>query len=176
MFLLSWYFSYFYFDFSWLQYFAVLIMLPRLGSEKLPLIKNTRSDNVVSNMFYPDERGIQALFSSSFFVCCLTQITCINSRSTSHKAFFVKFKDFIIIITSWIRYCTVDGVGRISYGHCLYYASPFCSITCILFPQSIFFISFSICFFHVCFGLPLLPLTSNFKAFAITFSSSFLKT
>ena len=32
----------------------------------------------------------------------------------------------------------VDGVGRISYGHCLYHASPFCSITCILFHQSIF--------------------------------------
>ena len=46
------------------------------------------------------------------------------------------------------------------------------------FPSPFFFISFSTCFFHVCFGLPLplLPLTSNFKAFTITFSSSFLKT
>ena len=45
------------------------------------------------------------------------------------------------------------------------------------FPSPFFFISFSTCFFHVCFGLPLplLPLTSNFKAFTITFSSSFLK-
>ena len=32
----------------------------------------------------------------------------------------------------------VDGVGRISYGHCLYHSSPFRSITCILFPKSIF--------------------------------------
>ena len=32
----------------------------------------------------------------------------------------------------------VDGVGRITYGHCLYHVSPFRSITCILFPQSIF--------------------------------------
>ena len=46
------------------------------------------------------------------------------------------------------------------------------------FPSPLFFISFSTCFFPVCFGLPLplLPLTSNFKAFTITFSSSFLKT
>ena len=46
------------------------------------------------------------------------------------------------------------------------------------FPSPFFFISFSTCFFHVCFDLPvpLLPLTSNFKAFTITFSSSFLKT
>ena len=46
------------------------------------------------------------------------------------------------------------------------------------FPSPFFFISFSTCFFHVCFGLPLpvLQLTSNFKAFTITFSSSFLKT
>ena len=29
-------------------------------------------------------------------------------------------------------------VGRISYGHCLYHASPVCLITCILFHQSIF--------------------------------------
>ena len=46
------------------------------------------------------------------------------------------------------------------------------------FPSPFFFISFSTYFFHVCFGLPL-PLqlfTSNFKAFTITFSSSFLKT
>ena len=45
------------------------------------------------------------------------------------------------------------------------------------FPSPFFFISFYTCFFHVCFGLPLplLPLTSNFKAFTITFSSSFLK-
>ena len=32
----------------------------------------------------------------------------------------------------------VDGVGRISYGHCLYHSSPFRLITFILFPQSIF--------------------------------------
>ena len=32
----------------------------------------------------------------------------------------------------------VDKVGLILYGHCLYYASPFCSITCILFHQPIF--------------------------------------
>ena len=46
------------------------------------------------------------------------------------------------------------------------------------FTSSFFFISFSTCFFHVGFGLPLplRPLTSNFKAFTITFSSSFLKT
>ena len=46
------------------------------------------------------------------------------------------------------------------------------------FTSPYFFISFSTCFFHVCFGLslPLLPLTLNFKAFAITFSSSILKT
>ena len=46
-----------------------------------------------------------------------------------------------------------------------------------LFPSPFFFISFSTCFFYVCFGLPLplLPLTSNFKAYTITFSSSFLK-
>ena len=44
------------------------------------------------------------------------------------------------------------------------------------FPSPFFFISFSTCFFHVCFGLPLQPLTSNFKTFTITFSSSFLKT
>ena len=33
----------------------------------------------------------------------------------------------------------VDGVGRISYGHSVYHTSPFRSITCILFPQTIFF-------------------------------------
>ena len=40
-----------------------------------------------------------------------------------------------------------------------------------------FFILFFTCFFHVCFGLslPVLPLTSNFKAFTITFSSFFSK-
>ena len=50
--------------------------------------------------------------------------------------------------------------------HASFFTSPF------------LFISFSTCFFHVCFGLPLplLPLTSNFKAFTITFLSSFLKT
>ena len=32
----------------------------------------------------------------------------------------------------------IDGVSRILYGHCFYYASPFSSITCILFHQSIF--------------------------------------
>ena len=37
------------------------------------------------------------------------------------------------------------------------------------------FTSFSTCFFDVFFGLPLLPLNSNFKAFTVTFSS-FLKT
>ena len=46
------------------------------------------------------------------------------------------------------------------------------------FPSQFFFISLSSCFFHVCVGLPLplLPLTSIFKAFTITFSSFFLKT
>ena len=44
------------------------------------------------------------------------------------------------------------------------------------FTRPFFFISFSTCFFHVCFGLPLLLLTLNFKVFIITFSSSFLKT
>ena len=44
------------------------------------------------------------------------------------------------------------------------------------FTSPILFISFSTCFFHVYFGLPLLPRTSNFKDFTITFSSSFLKT
>ena len=46
------------------------------------------------------------------------------------------------------------------------------------FTSPFFFISFSTCFFHVCFGLPLslLPLTLKFKAFTITFSSSFPKT
>ena len=39
-----------------------------------------------------------------------------------------------------------------------------------------FLISFSTCSFHVCFGLPPLLLTLNFKAFIITFSPSFLKT
>ena len=43
------------------------------------------------------------------------------------------------------------------------------------FTSPFFFISFSACFFHVYIGLPLLPLTSNFKAFTVTFSSSFLK-
>ena len=32
------------------------------------------------------------------------------------------------------------------------------------FTSPFFFISFSTCFFYVCVGLPLLPLTSNFKA------------
>ena len=32
----------------------------------------------------------------------------------------------------------INGVGQISYGHCLYHASPFCLITCIPFHQSIF--------------------------------------
>ena len=70
----------------------------------------------------------------------------------------------------------VDGVGRISYDHCLYRASPFCSITCILFHQSIFIHLILYLLFPCCFGLPLLLLISNFKAFIITFSSSFLKT
>ena len=32
----------------------------------------------------------------------------------------------------------VNRLGQISYGHCLYHSLPFCSITCILFHQSIF--------------------------------------
>ena len=44
------------------------------------------------------------------------------------------------------------------------------------FTSPFFFISFFTCFFHVCFGLPILPLASNFKAFTITVSSSFLTT
>ena len=46
------------------------------------------------------------------------------------------------------------------------------------FTSPFFFSSFSTYFFHVFFGLPLplLPLTSNFKAFTVPFSSSFLKT
>ena len=40
------------------------------------------------------------------------------------------------------------------------------------FTSPFFFISFSTCFFHVCLGLPLLPLTSNFKAFTIHLLSS----
>ena len=41
---------------------------------------------------------------------------------------------------------------------------------------SLCFILLSSRFFHVCFGFPLLPRSSNFKAFTITFSSTFLKT
>ena len=46
------------------------------------------------------------------------------------------------------------------------------------FTSPFFFSNFSTYFFHVsfCLPLPLLPLTSNFKAFTIPFSSSFLKT
>ena len=70
----------------------------------------------------------------------------------------------------------IDGVGRISCGHCFYHSLPFCSITCILFRQSIFCSFHSLhVFFHVCFvlPLPLLQRTSNFKTFTITFSSCF---
>ena len=45
---------------------------------------------------------------------------------------------FIIISHAGSVIVPVDGIGRISYGHCLYHASPFRSITCILFPLSIF--------------------------------------
>ena len=40
--------------------------------------------------------------------------------------------------SSYVGSGIVDRVGQVSYGHCLYHASPFCSITCILFHQSIF--------------------------------------
>ena len=56
---------------------------------------------------------------------------CIRKKAASST--------FIIIIISFgSGIVPVDGVGRISYGHFLYHASPFCSITCIIFPQSIF--------------------------------------
>ena len=81
-------------------------------------------------------------------------------------------------IQFWNGFFSVNGVGPTSYGHWRYHASPFRSITCILFPSPIFFILFSTCFFHVCFSrtLSLLPYTSNFKVITITFSSSLLKT
>ena len=73
---------------------------------------------------------------------------------------------------------SVNGVGRISYAHCLYHSRHFHWSQASSFPSPFFFMSFSACFFHVCFGLlfPLLLLTSNFKAFIITFSSFLLKT
>ena len=46
-----------------------------------------------------------------------------------------------------------DEAGWISHGHCLYHASPFCSITCILFHQSIF-LCFILCFFILCSTCP----------------------
>ena len=72
----------------------------------------------------------------------------------------------------------VDGVGRISYGHCLYHASPFISITCVLFHQSIFLHLILCLLFSRLFrsSSSLLQFISNFKAFTVTFSSSFLKT
>ena len=74
----------------------------------------------------------------------------------------------------------VDRVSRISYGHSVYHALPFYMWWwwwrhASSFTSLFFLISFSACFFQVCFGLPLLLLTSNFKAFIITFSSFFLK-
>ena len=39
---------------------------PRLRSETLTLIKNTRLENAVSNMFYSDERGILSFIFKQF--------------------------------------------------------------------------------------------------------------
>ena len=102
-------------------------------------------------------------------------------RPESAKKVSQNFKNFGC--TSSLSYVgsgivPVDGAGGISHRHCLYHASPFRSITCILFHQSIFLHLILYLLFHVCFGLPLslLLLTSNLKAFTITFLSSFLKT
>ena len=58
----------------------------------------------------------------------------------------------------------VDGVGRISYGHCLFHASPFRSITCIVaysFTTPFFFIFYL--FFPRLFRFSSSSTTSQFK-------------
>ena len=85
----------------------------------------------------------------------------------------------IIIITSWIQYSTRRHSWPVA-GFCkviVYTTScDFVRSHASSFTSPFFFILFSICFFHVCVDLPLLLLTSNFKAFIITFSFPFLKT
>ena len=78
-----------------------------------------------------------------------------HSHATWLNAFNTKAirSKIIIIITSWIRCCFLDEVGRISYNHCLYHASPFLLIPCILFHQSIF-LRFILCFFILCSTCP----------------------
>ena len=83
---------------------------------------------------------------------------------------------FIVIIWFWTRVNPIDGVGRISCGHYLYHASPFCSITCILFHRSSFLHFVLYLFYPRLFRSSSSFATVNFKAFTITFSSSFLKT
>ena len=57
----------------------------------------------------------------------------------------------------------VDGVGRISYCHCLYYASQFCSITCIFFHPSIFLHLILYLLFPCLFQSSSSSTTSHFK-------------
>ena len=69
----------------------------------------------------------------------------------------------------WSGFFPVNGVGRISFGYWLHYASPLTFDH--MHPLSPVYFSL---FHHVCFGrpLPLLPRTSNSKAFTLTFSFS----
>ena len=83
---------------------------------------------------------------------------------------------FICTSSSHVGSGIVDGVGQISYGHCLHHASPFCSIPCILFHQSIFYLILYVFFLRLFRSFSsFTTLTSNFKAFTITFSSFFSK-
>ena len=77
-----------------------------------------------------------------------------DSPLQTHELFFLGRNHIISHVGSGI--VPVDGVGRISYGHCLYHTSPFRSITCILFPQSVFLHLILYLLFHVCFGLKFL--------------------
>ena len=68
----------------------------------------------------------------------ILQIQFFLPKSTFYEFFSEVNLKTLHHITCWIRYCPRREVGRISYDHCLYHASPFCPITCILFLQSIF--------------------------------------
>ena len=57
-----------------------------------------------------------------------------------------------------------DRVGWISYGHCFYHASPFCSITCIVFHQSFFLHLILYLLFPRLFQSSSTTAPSNFKA------------
>ena len=79
------------------------------------------------------------VFTNCTYAYCICALYFHNKQSNAVLKFMIWPLSYHIVIShAGSGVVPVDGVGRISYGHCLYHASPFRSITCILFHQSIF--------------------------------------